>query len=860
MKIFSALFFVFLFMMFTIAGCSDGNDVDACCMTNDDCSDGNICVDCLCMEECECASDADCGPGYHCTKCECISDDACTDDDDCKENQTCLLGNCYDSCACTSDQDCPENHSCENCKCIESCDCKSDDDCPYHGFCIECSCHDCREDSDCPADYYCFEGDCKHIGDIECNEDTDCPDGYLCIENECRNSADIECMVDSDCPSYQMCVENLCEPLCTTDEDCADCHICTAFGCTFVGCEEYLCSNDTTGMQIVVTSSTHLFVEGEDLLLSAYILNADGQKVVLETNTNNFSWSVSGSDSVTITPSSDSDSAILSGKPACSDVTLTVSICDGDNKIETSIDFKCIPKASDARVVVFDTVSALPIAGAKVFLNNVASKTTNSITTDANGIAEFTGLDCTSVACDLHVFSENHTYLSAFGLQTNDILIPVAPNIDTTVAGGAKGSQNHGDIPDDLRGDVFLGFTSFALPGNFCDMHLNSLLGTMFETTIMIGSITDETALLPGGLEAILNPDSSSQYLKQYFHASNIRGSNTLWGLGGFTNLTDILAFVGPAINDGDIDTTAMAAAISPIISNFYHGIMTNVEFEMNKKIKDIDDINGNNDTNELVPDFDKFTELDDSFILSQAQTQSVLIEYPALPKIGEQCLFNSSISITGVMQPFEGFIPLGISINTDENAEEISDCILDDSESSFAPQHSGLYGYTYYTISIATNLTPLQEETTISDFVDSLSVVIARSETIPTEVTLPPYLPPMSNSTYDLTTHTLTATDVSGADLHRAIFSVSDENSQNEWQIYWKDGNGFTFDFASLGKTEDRTANFADTAKVQAISLDDVDYDKLFSFNASNLHNMNEFIESFSTTPISETAPALIK
>jgi|GEM_PF-3296838 len=796
----------------------------------------------------------DCPYDYGCEEFEDVEIFCGYFDDDCPRDMYCSSEVCHD-CYCEYDSECRFDFLCNGCNCVE---CIITDDCPRGQYCIdeECMDEECYNDWDCPTDYYCSDYKCKKLF---CDDDSDCEDGKYCLDGICTYG-EPSCETDSDCTEItEECDGWSCVPIeCIDNSHCPPHTVCGPGICVI----PHNPCPPTDGFTIDISGGTNFLSEDEEIVLTANLYDADGSRVFLGWGMNHFSWSISDSAIATLVTATDTDQATLKGGAIAGEVTLSVSICDGETKVENTITFTNFakPLTTDSRVLVFDSSSGEPLAGVKVLLNSSSSTLQTHKLTDAHGVALFKGLDCINTACDLHVLPENHTYVSAFGLLTNDILIPVAPNIDTTVAGGVKGKQNHSEIPADLRGDVFLAFSSFALAGNLSELNFENILGEMINTRIKVGGTIDEMVPLPGGLEGYLNPDTAVSPLKDGFQATGKAGNHTLWGLGGFTNLTDILTILGPAIGGGEIEMGPIVASIIPIFANFHHGIMHNIAVEQHPKIIDSNDINGNGNIDELVPDFDKFTELEDSFVLSQAQTQSAIVKHPELPQTGEQCIFDSAVTIIGVMQEGEGFVPLGLSAALDEDENANSDCILEDRYIAFAPQHSGLSGYTYYTVSLALNMEKLTAGFGKDDTEMELSVAIARSESIPTEPTLPSYLTPMTNSTYDLTTHTLTTTDISGADLHRAIFSLTDENSQNEWQIYWKDGNGFTFDFASLGITEDRTANFKDKAKVQAISLIGTDYDQLFSFNASNLNDMNGFTESFSVAKIKNVTAEGVK
>lgn len=683
------------------------------------------------------------------------------------------------------------------------------------------------------------DGDEEEEIEDGCDEDADCTD-QICVGGEC---VDYVCEADADCDgATEECVDFRCvEIACTVDADCPQGYVCGPGTCVEV---VDACGGDTTGYSIVVTGGNGFLAQGGDVVLSAMLLDADGANVVLAPGTNNFAWEIGASDPAILVAATDSNSATLTGGDTAGAVALEVTICaDQSSEVTATVDFTNLPTPTDARVVVFDSSTGLPIEGADVYLSAVPAKDMTPVVTDANGVSTFTGLDCAN-GCNLHVLDADYTYVSAFGLTTNDILIPVAPNVDTMVAGGVKGHQDNAAVPEDIRGDVFLGITMFSIPGNLADLNFESLIGEMLLTRVQIGGTIDEEIPLPGGLEGYLNPDEENKTaLKDGYFVTGIGGSGTLWGLGGFTNLADVLALAGPALGGGDIEIGPIVAALIPIFANFYHGIMPGVEFDEEPKVVDTDDLNGNEDNTDYIADFDKFLDLDLS--LSQAQNQMATVTYGALPTDGDTCLADAAITLIGVMQTGVGFIPLGLSAAMDEDEDGNFDCSLGAQDVAFAPQHSGLSGYTYYTLSVALNVNELTAGLKADSSI-KFSGSIARSATIPSAITVPDYPSLMSDVEYSA--GSLTATTVAGADLHRIVFNVVDSGMQKYYHVYWNAAG--TLDLSMVTAVEDR----ADTALVQAIVLtDDLTYDDLFSLNATNLNDMNGFIEGFSMSTLAE-------
>lgn len=661
--------------------------------------------------------------------------------------------------------------------------CETSDECADGCACDKfekvCKAEECDTAADCEAEY--------GAGCWECSND------YLCYPQACRDS--------STCCAGTACIAGVCLPVEACPADAA---------------------------YILIAQGGGLIAEGATINLTATVFNADGAKLEVLGETP-FTWETSNADAVAvaatgiITGGSDNGQATITAKLTCND-SVTGSV--------TYQNFAALENGS--RVVVMDSTTGALIDGAPVYLNGTLVETDG-------GVAAFEAIDCATDSCDLHVFPATHTYVSAFGLGVNDILIPVAPNVDAAVAGGVKGHMDFSKIPAVLRGDVSLGLTLFSIPGNLADLNFESLIGELVNTHISIGATIDEWITLPVGLEGYLNETTP---LKDGFAAQGIGGSGTLWGLGGFAQLTEIIELVSSNLS-GDIEIGPIVAAILPLFENFYHGIKPGMTFEELPKVADVNDINADEDTTDLVPDFANFRDLGTTWGVRQAQSQNANVTFQNLPAMGDGCA-DSIITLVGAMESGVGFIPLGLNVALDETG----DCKVGANSDGkvpvvFAPQHSGVSGYDYYVVSVALSISSLMGKAPSID----LSGAVNISGSSPSNVTMPGFLGYMSDVTWNSATHTATATPVAGATFHRIVFSkkYDDVNEQRYWHVYWgPEASGVNFTLPGA-ITDDRSANFASGSLAQAIKLNGVDYNTLFGFNGTNISDMNGFLSSFS-------------
>ena len=580
---------------------------------------------------------------------------------------------------------------------------------------------------------------------------------------------------------------------------------------------------------------TNFIKEGEAVDLSATLLNANGAKVAMLAGATNFDWAVDdGTIGGIAELAADDAMATLTGGTVSGTVTVTVTLTCNDAITQTAVFTNFNVVADGSRVVVFDSGTGAPLADVPVTLND------ETFTTSAEGVAVFAA-DCATDGCEMHVLPATHTFVSAVGLGINDILVPVAANIDDSVAGGVKGHQDPSAIPEILQGDVYLGLSLFSVGGNLADLNFESLIGEMVNTHISIGATIDEEIPLPSGVEGYLNETTA---LKDGYAAQGIGGAGTLWGLGGYAQLTDILEMVTGALG-GEIEIGPIVGAIIPLFRNFYHGNQPGVAFDEEPKVVDVDDINGNGEVDDMVADFANFLDLAETFALTQEQTQVAKMTLPTLPASAD-----AVATLVGAMETGVGFIPLGIDAALDDQdgvldgeVGENNDGVIP--EVYFAPQHSGVSGYDYYVLSIALNLAGLMGKAAAID----LSGSVYREAASPSDFTMPDFMGFMSDATWTPGTHAVAAAAVAGATFHRLVLQKKTgyDAEQRFWHIYWP-GDQTDLAFAKLpALDDDRGVDFEAMSNFQAIDLGDVTYDDLFAFNGTNINDMNPFISAFS-------------
>lgn len=251
--------------------CDEDNDTCVECLTDDNCTGGDFCVENICVE---CRGNDDCFDFDPCNGietcvdggcvagtppcgdelCEDLGDGAfrcygCDNDTDCDDGLFCTGVETCDNGTCSSSGDpcviywnsmpaavgpyCDE----ENDQCVE---CLSDDNCTDNAtpFCVDNTCVECADDDDCDNGLFCdgaevcdngtcLDGEppCDDNGttpfcDEELDQCVECRDDGDCIGGDnntplCDGAFCVQCITDTDCDNGTFCIESVC-----TDEVC----------------------------------------------------------------------------------------------------------------------------------------------------------------------------------------------------------------------------------------------------------------------------------------------------------------------------------------------------------------------------------------------------------------------------------------------------------------------------------------------------------------------------------------------------------------------------------------------------------------------------------------------------------------
>ncbi|MCA9539819.1 MAG: thrombospondin type 3 repeat-containing protein, partial [Myxococcales bacterium] len=171
--------------------CIRGRCADPCAINNE-CLDGMICVDDVCVTRCEAI---ECGPGFICDEGRCI--DPC-EGVACAAGEVCVGGNCRpDNCLTTG---CPDGERCTDLVCVP--DPCADQQCGDGQFCREGLCVGSCAGVACPIGERCIDGRCVSdaCGGVNCSGGQVCIDG-ICVDDPCEGSM---------CSPGQVCSDGFC--------------------------------------------------------------------------------------------------------------------------------------------------------------------------------------------------------------------------------------------------------------------------------------------------------------------------------------------------------------------------------------------------------------------------------------------------------------------------------------------------------------------------------------------------------------------------------------------------------------------------------------------------------------------------
>jgi hypothetical protein len=550
----------------------------------------------------------------------------------------------------------------------------------------------CEDDRDCPAFQRCRDQVC--VDRPECLIDSDCSDQELCIGGVCTYSPD--CETTADCDSGFECVGGQCfEEICRGPQDCAEGQFCNAGECV----DPPRVASCFVASQSAVISRDQLFA------LQAFALDSEGDGVPAT-----FAWTSSDPSVAIIGPGG--RNAIGAGGEGTTTLTAATQAgiaCSGEIVLTGQGE---VP-VGDLRVVVIDEETGAGIPGAEVVLHNGATAITG-----AGGVAV---LNAPAGDFAVSVFAADYNYVTVQGLTSSDLRIPLSHRRGTGPVAGFTGEFDLSRI--NSSGDVTLGLAGASIAGGLLDMDLQSLLGETFMTHMEIPTIGGRDMPLPGGLVIYGQVFGLDLDFKRTYYANASGGARIGWGLAGKVPAMELLGLIQGGGGAGDMLTTLL-----PLFSRFDHGSRPLNLTEM-PRVADSQDLDGDGDTAEMVPDYDAFPVV--SLHPSVRQTLVTDIAVSNFPQMSDAAA-SVAVLVGGTLLDGPGFVPLGISATSDEDGDGRPDT----RRLTVAPPHGSLAGGRFAVVAIAFEPDQVGFQSGV-ELPDEFSISLWNGQSLPTSVSL---------------------------------------------------------------------------------------------------------------------------
>ncbi len=855
-----------------LASCGDDGGAAAGCQVDADCRGARVCVEGQCVEDAPvnndpfnnppnndegCGGDLECSPEQVCDSSTC-AERPCDGDPDCgSSDRFCYGGTCRAAIDCQGDADCTFNGgSCEAGLCVPGCVIDGECPDPLTQACADGVCRErCMADRDCDrgevCDGVCQPAECQGVGQDACPDgercsngrcetftpcalDTDCGANELCREGVCE--ARTRCVGDPQCPEGQQCLDGFCHEieLCQGRGDCGQGEDCVAGRCVpFVCrgaedcqgdqiCEEGQCQAPPEGdlaVRVIILNPPQAIAQGGRVQFQAVALDMNGDILAGQT----FAWATSAAQVADI--GQETGLAVGGAQAGQAQITATVA---GSSPPVTSAPVVLTnagpANPNEDRVIVVDAQSGLPIEGA------VVDRDGQRQTTNANGVASFAPA---MGASRVTIFESLHNFTTLVGVSGRDILVPLEPLSGGSVIGGFTGEMDFGQVHS--NGDINVGLAGASLDGELANFDLETLLGDSFNTRVAVPGLFDAELPLPGGLVLDGVVFGFPLTIKDFYAASAPAGLKVAWALGGKIEAGEVIGLVMGGGGAGGI-----VRALLPFFENFDHTLRP-LEVEGLARVPDSDDIDGDGDRGELIPNFEAFPEV--GLTPRVEQRLRTGLSLPALPNFGGDPQDTFVITVGGIITEGIGFVPMGLNATQDESGDGRPDPVT----LRMAPAHSGLSVGKYAVVALTFDPSDLNADLTSGiDLPDDYSTIVWQGSSIPADLDMTQAFLTLPEASWDALARQFSRQSVAGADLFRVTFI----GPQGSWEV-WLNGDldGFELPTPPDG-FQDWT--LGSVIRVDAFdTTDDQTLDGISSANGVGLRRVSSISAGFSRAVI---------
>ena len=584
----------------------DAAPVGPPCDAPEDCEPGAVCEGSFCSEP-ACRADGDCGnPLQACRLGECR--DRCLGPNTCFRGGICIDGACMPP-ECADGDDCDDGELCRDDRCVEASPCEGPDD--------------------CDADSSCVEGNCEPLPG--CVGDRQCAADEICEGGRCRPQ--VGCETREACGDNEDCVGGRCVPfVCRGDADCGDGEVCNAGLC--------LAPEAVDVATIEILTRPRTLVVGQGIALRAVALDLRGDIVA----TRGFTWEASEPEIIDI----DAETGIAIAGPGTGAVTVRAGFGDADDRIWSEPVMLAVVELAEPaegwRVRVIDRDTGAPVVGAVVDAGDLEG------VADEAGIVTFDDLEAPAT---VSVYAEAYDYVTIVGAQAGALLVPLVPRSDDEMVAGFTGGIDFSQVS--TAGEVQVGLAGGSFAEGMTQIDLASFIGELFTVNFSAGPI-DVDIPVPGGMTLAAEvPIVGAISLKDEYFVTQAPGFRLGWSIAG---RIDIGAVAGLFGGGGGFDVGRVLTIVIPFFERFEHGLRIAPDLVALPRRADEDDVDGDGDSAELLPDYDRFPSLE--MEPDQTQALRIAVDVPELPDLGdgtEVALVFAGVDVDGV-----GFVPLGLS------------------------------------------------------------------------------------------------------------------------------------------------------------------------------------------------------
>ncbi len=787
------------------------------CDRDDQCTDPQICVFNECVDAIECMSSAECPAELRCQDGECR--EPCMQDSDCPSRRfTCDMNTGECQARCFGDRTCPDGQICESLLCVPAectmdseCDTANDEECQGadngHGRCEEVE--RCMNDSECPENFFCDPmGTCRELP--RCAGDRACEDDEFCDDGHCQPS--MSCAM-TGCPMDQECIADRCVPGgCRGPADCPTAgEICVAGRCEPPPPPTFITEvRIVTPAGVVRPNTTYRF--------TAIALNQSGAVVPGVT----FAWVSTSTQVASI------DTTGLATGHERSGTTSIIATADTGAGLVSSAPVLLTNlgalTAGDVRITALDLASGSAVAGAQVELSSAGFG--HSTMTSATGVATVTGVPA-GAALTVTIAHASYDYVSLIGVGLGDYVVPMPTLTTENRVAGLKGTI-------DMSMVTSTGNLGYSISGG----SFTSPLFTFDARAFFGNGNHNAPVMIPGGMSfnvpvaanATLEAEvfGTPFTLKSDYYATARQGVRAAWSFGGRVDF-DIFRGGGGGGGPGDI-----LGATLPYFQRFQHAVRPAVVLRALPRVMDANDIDNDNDTTELVPDFNNFPGVPLAPSVDQSLRYQLNTGNARLPFVtGGNA--NTLLVITGAVVPGVGFVPLGLDGLSDNGGNGL----VAPFTSRMAPPHSGLEVGRYAVLATA-----FRSGMRGPDGPGSTQLVI--EETLPATVDISSgWLDSPVGAAYDRGARSLNVPVVMGVDMvHTQI-----QGTDGAWHLYFAPtADPVAIPAAPMGAM-DRVASATITAN--AIDLDGTSFEGLFDVAAGGVTALDGATKRFARSPV---------